>query len=496
MPRILLVDDYYEDFEAGLKSRFGDENVFIQKTPNVREILRKIAGPPQVDLVLLDVRFEYDEQGNPCSPRDLGSTLLEKVKQAHPAIPVLMLTTTAKETNPAYPLSNGVISKPDNFSNSKFYETLFNEASYWVEVSNANWDEKFGIIIGNNPQMIDVAKSIVRFAKYRSARIILVTGETGTGKEEICKAIHRESGLRDDDDSYQVVHCGIKEPRDLRIELGGYPRQAQAERPVGVLEKLEGVNWQGTLVLDEVDDLNLESQNILNRLLEGQPFPQENNPGRSFRPGPKLRFIFTAQRDLRQMVTAKQFRQDLWGRMNSCRIYLPPLRERKEIIRPLYEFYVKKLTKDRFFDDFLKPDVEDKLKKHDYPENIRGFRNILEKALARTSNSPLRAEDIILEDESPEANNLFNAEPIVDLILRKELTWETINKKGINRKSDPMKAILERLMEEVVTSRQDLTEGALADYLGTTRAIVAKMIEENGLREFKKLLKNRKTELT
>ena len=493
MPRVLFVDDYYEDFKDGLEQQFGNGNVLFQKEPNIKAILGKIAGPPLIDLVLLDVMFAYDEQGSTCSPRNLGHTILDKIKASHPAVPVLMLTTTAQKTNIQYPLSNGVTSKPDNFSDKRFYEMLFNEASYWLEVSNADWKTRWGVIIGNNPKMIEVARSIVRFTKYRSTKIILVMGETGTGKEEICKAVHKESGFRLDDDSYQVVHCGAMDPRDLRIDLGGFPKQKGGDRSIGVLGRLEGMGWRGTLVFDEVDDLSLESQNIPNRILEGQPFPQENNTGRRFCPGPDIRYIFTAQRDIEQMVTSKQFRKDLWGRINSCRIHLPLLCERKEIIPQLFKFYIEKLTQGRSFDSYLRRDVEEKLQNHNYPGNIREFKNILERAINQTANSPLRPEDIDFSNKSIKSY-VLDPENVADLIFNKHLTWSALRQKGIKRKSEHMGAILKRLMEKIVEADNGvLTEELLAvDYLRTTRDVVARMISENGLCDFKKSLKNKK----
>lgn len=316
--KILFVDDYYSDLESGLKARFGEDNVTCQKTPNFGEI-RKIIGKPEapaVDIVLLDVMFDVDEDGNPCKSEPRGGELLKKIKDKY-NIPVIILTTTARETNINYPGTDGVKSKPTDTSDDKFYKMIYEESSKLVDVNNADLDKRLGMVIGDNPKMKEIAKSVIWLAKSPVSKVILVTGETGTGKEEICKAIHKEAGYRLDDTSYQVVHCGHNEPRDFRIKLGGFPRQQEAQASIGVLEILENLRWRGTLVIDEVDDLNPESQNILNRILEGQPFQQENNPNRVFTPGPTCRFIITAQRDLQQMVREGNFRADLWGRINA-----------------------------------------------------------------------------------------------------------------------------------------------------------------------------------
>lgn len=407
--KILFVDDYFADFENGLKSLFGDGNVICQKTPDFRKIRQIIGKPeaPDVDIVLLDIMFDYDEDGNPCRAHPMGGELLKKIKEKY-TIPVIILTTTAHETSAEYPEADGVKSKPLDSSDDKFYKMIFEESSKLVDLYKPDMDERLGMVIGENPKMKEIAKSVIRFAKSPYSKVILITGETGTGKESICMAIHKEAGNRLDDASYQVVHCGHIDPRDFRIKLGGFPRQPQAQASIGVLEILEGLRWRGILVIDEVDDLNPDSQNVLNRILEGQPFQQENNPARTFRPGPELRFVFTAQQDLQQMVDDKNFRPDLWGRIKANRIHLPPLRERKEIIPILFNHFVGELTKGKYFDAYLRDDVKEKLLSYDYPQNIRELRNILVDAVSQTSNSPLRPEDIRFPDEGRNREDTAN----------------------------------------------------------------------------------------
>ncbi len=489
MPKILFVDDYYEDFKEGLEARFGQGNVLFLKYPNIKDILKVLANPSAINLALLDDQFEFDENGNRCPARSWGKTLSDRIRAKYPKLPIFILTKTARETTEQFPNADAIVGKPSNTADTNFYDDLFTEAAYWSDVSQANWEERLGIVNGENPQMVKVARSIVRFGRYRPAEFILVTGETGTGKEEVCKALHREAGFSAMDGSYQVVHCGQKEARDLRIDLGGFPRQARAEQSVGVLEILERLNWRGTLVFDEIDDLSYNSQNVPNRLLERQPFQQENNPSTIFTPGPDLRFVVTAQRDLEQMVREGKFRPDLWRRIHACTIHLPPLRQRKEAIPSLFQFFTRKLTEGRHFDSYLRPEVEEKLKRYDYPGNIGEFRNILVRAISGTSNSPLRAEDIHFSNESIKSNNLLDPENAADLIIKRQLTWEAISKMGIKRQSKPMEAILKKLMEIIVDSKQEVTEKVLADYLGTTREVVAQMIKENNLAPFKKGLK-------
>src|SRR4030042_6855147 len=96
--KILIVDDYFSDFKNGLKEMFGDGNVICQKTPDFSKIRKTIGKPdgPAVDIVLLDMIFDCDENGNPCLAQDMGGELLKKIKDRY-NIPVIILTTTAHE---------------------------------------------------------------------------------------------------------------------------------------------------------------------------------------------------------------------------------------------------------------------------------------------------------------------------------------------------------------------------------------------------------------
>ncbi len=388
-PKILFIDDHCEDFLSELHNQFNKDNVFEQKTPNLTEILKiiKVHSP---NVIFLDVMFNLDAKGYFCDAAQMGSYLLEQISNQMPTIPIIMLSETARTTDIQFPLAKGVIAKPDT-NNDKFYKMLFETAKYWTEVANENWEKRWGIFIGKNPKMIEVARSIVKYCKYSEAKSVLVTGETGTGKEEICKIIHKEFGFSG---SPHVIHCQKIDARDLRIQLGGFPPQPGVPGVVGVLGILEQLNWNSTLVFDEIDDLNFDSQNVLNRLLERQPFPQENNANTVFTPGTNCRFIITTQQDLATKVEQGTFRNDLWMRINVCNIHLPPLIERKDEIPQLYKHFINKLINNKYFDDTLRPDVEAKLKNHDYTGNIREFYKVLEEAINSTSNSPLKVDDI------------------------------------------------------------------------------------------------------
>ena len=231
-------------------------------------------------------------------------------------------------------------------------------------------------------------------------------------------------------------------------------------------------------MFDEIDDLNLECQNLLNRLLQGDDFQQENNPNRVFSPGPDLRFLFTAQKNIAQLVSEGSFRKDLWRRIEVHIIGLPPLRERMEIIPQLYEFYVKEFSPGK--DSYLKSELKAKLKGYHWPGNIGEFKNVIQRAIAQTSNSPLRPEDIDFTSVSSQpTGSLISRENIgitVEKIMKGELGLQEIDDMGINRVGDLMQKILKLLIEKI---GPQVTQKSLAEHLKTTVDIVKQILSKN-----------------
>ena len=215
--------------------------------------------------------------------------------------------------------------------------------------------------------------------------VTLIQGETGTGKELIARAIHNQSSRRLG--PFVALNCAAIPGPLLESELFGHERGAFT----GACAQTKGrfqLADRGTLFLDEIGDLPLELQPKLLRALQEQEFERLGS-GQTIRVN--VRVVAATNQNLVQLVAAKQFRADLYYRLNVIPICLPPLRDRVEDIPLLVEYFVRKYSA-RFKRpiDLIPDEVMDALKAHDWPGNIRELQNFIERALVFSSESVLR----------------------------------------------------------------------------------------------------------
>ena len=215
---------------------------------------------------------------------------------------------------------------------------------------------------------------------------VLLEGETGTGKELISQAIHTLSQRKAR--NFVKVNCAAIPLGLLESELFGHERGAftgAITRKVGRFELAD----KGTLFLDEVGDIPLELQAKLLRALQEQEFERL---GSTQTQRVDVRFIAATNRNLAQMVSGKEFREDLYFRLNVFPIVIPPLRDRREDIPLLVEFFVQEFSRrmNRQIDTILASTME-QLTDYPWPGNIRELQNFIERAVILTTGSTLRA---------------------------------------------------------------------------------------------------------
>jgi len=218
-----------------------------------------------------------------------------------------------------------------------------------------------------------------------SDSVTLIQGETGTGKEVIARAIHNQSSRRQG--PFVALNCAAIPGPLLESELFGHERGAFT----GACAQTKGrfqLADRGTLFLDEIGDLPLELQPKLLRALQEQEFERL---GGSQTIRVNVRVVAATSQNLAQLMAAKQFRADLYYRLDVIPIYLPPLRERVEDIPLLVEHFVRKYSA-RFKRpiDLIPDEVMEALKTHDWPGNIRELQNFIERALVFSPGSVLR----------------------------------------------------------------------------------------------------------
>jgi formate hydrogenlyase transcriptional activator len=238
-------------------------------------------------------------------------------------------------------------------------------------------------IVGHSPAFVSVLNQVGIIAKSDS--VTLIQGETGTGKEVIAQAIHHQS-LRSRG-PFVKLNCAAIPGTLLESELFGHERGAFT----GAIAQTKGRFQQadnGTLFLDEIGDLPLELQPKLLRALQEQEVERLGG-GRTIRVN--VRVVAATNQDLAQLVSARQFRADLYYRLNVIPIFLPTLRERSADIPSLVEHFVRKFsTRLNKPIDTIPEEVMECLKFHEWPGNIRELQNFIERAVVLSPGSVLR----------------------------------------------------------------------------------------------------------
>ncbi|MEQ9365124.1 MAG: sigma 54-interacting transcriptional regulator [Leptospirales bacterium] len=226
---------------------------------------------------------------------------------------------------------------------------------------------------------------------------VLITGETGTGKELIARLIHDEREKRDDHHKYVALNCASIPASLWEDELCGHTRgaftDAQLDRP-GKLQEA----GTGTLFFDEIGETTLELQAKLLRILQERNY----SPLGSESPQPvHCRFIFATNRDLRKMVQEGEFREDLYFRINVFSVHLPPLRKRKEDIPLIAEQLLRKYSKEfNVRISGLDRKTEQALMRHNWPGNVRELENTLIRSVALLRRQPMSDEsEAVLTDK-------------------------------------------------------------------------------------------------
>jgi formate hydrogenlyase transcriptional activator len=256
-------------------------------------------------------------------------------------------------------------------------------ASFDVVRGQAANEDGFDGIIGQSSALRRVLQMVEHVAPGDST--VLLLGETGTGKGLIARAIHNCS--RRQDHSFAKINCAAIPSGLLESELFGHERGAftgAITQKVGRLELAD----RGSLFLDEIGDIPLELQPKLLRVLQEREFERLGST-RTMRVN--VRVIAATHRDLEGMIVEKQFRSDLYYRLNVVPIFLPPLRERPQdiplLVQHFVQLFARKVGKAI---EMISPDTMEALRRYPWPGNIRELENVIERAVTLSSASVLR----------------------------------------------------------------------------------------------------------
>ncbi len=380
---VLIVDD-----ENSLRSaiKMGlDKKYRVFEASNGSLALEKVLKE-EIDVVLLDIRL----------PDTTGIELIEKIRSLNKDANIIMLTAdntvrTAVKTMKlgAYDYLTKPFDMEDlNFAISKALEKkLLNGARTDLSPQSFRESRK---LLGSSKQMRGLLELIEQVAKSDST--VLISGQTGTGKELVARAVHQSSKRAKM--PFVPVNCAGIPENLLESELFGHERGAftgALERHIGKFELASG----GTLFLDEVSSLPMTMQGKLLRSIQERSIERV---GGEKQIQVDLRLIAATNSDLKQAVEAGSFREDLYYRLNVIPVSVPPLKEREGDIEELCLHFIKKFN--RVFKKNLKglsPKALQLLKSHDWPGNIRELENLMERLVVLGKGPLIEERDLPFE---------------------------------------------------------------------------------------------------
>ncbi len=381
---ILVVDDDADVLNAlRLLLKPLVKEVIVEKNPNnIHSHLRKYS----LDAVILDMNFSgLVNTGNE------GIFWLNEIKRLKPELSVILMTAYADIDLAIRSLKEGAsdfLMKP--WKNEKFVETISSIISSKKTSSKTkqNISSNSIEIIGSSDPMNDVFVKLKKVAPTDAN--VLILGENGTGKDLIARALHDNSNRKHK--PFIKVDVGALTSTLFESELFGYKKGAFTGANEDRQGRFEAANG-GTLFLDEIGNISLGQQVRLLTVLQNR----EVNPLGSNKAIPiDIRLICATNEDPKSLADEKKFRKDLIYRINTVDITIPPLRERgtdiTELAHHFVAVYAEKYNKSAFsFDSgFIS-----KLKKHDFPGNVRELQYVLERAVIMTDGNVLKPEDLV-----------------------------------------------------------------------------------------------------
>lgn len=445
--RILIVDDE-KDMLVLLKRIVEEKTNHIVKTEydplKVAALLRK----QQFDIIIADLKM----------PKMDGMAILDMVKNIQTSAVVVIMTAYATIETAIEATRKGAfdyISKP--FRKERILITI-DKAMEWQKLTQENitlrnslrQKKEFLPIIDFSPPIISITKMIAQVAK--STATILISGESGTGKELVAKAIHYHSNRKNK--PFITVNCTAMPEQIIESELFGHVKGSFTgawKDKRGIVEEAD----QGTLFLDEIGALSMAMQAKLLRLLqEGEYKPVGGLTTKQA----DIRFVAATNQDLKKLIEAKQFREDLYYRLNVINLHLPPLRDRKENIPILaYHFLEKFNSLNNKKIGGIDPEAISALMSKSWPGNIRELENCIERGVILCQSDTIKISDILPQEP------VAHTSPLVDRNIytlpfkeAKNIIIKAFHGKYINRILQQNKGNISRAAEQAELQRQYL----------------------------------------
>jgi len=382
MNKILIVDDEL-NMRLVLSAMLKKEGYEVASASDGREALQ-ILKSSKIAVVVTDLKM----------PDIDGMELLNHISEQHPEIPVIMITAHGTVATAVEALKKGAL---DYITKPFDIDELKNVISKAMKTRNLKESELFlppeeierTGIIGTSKSTLEIFEAIKRVAPTTTT--IMITGETGTGKELVADAIHYNSPRKKN--PLIKINCAAIAETLMESELFGYEKGAYTGAAITKPGKFE-LAHKGTLFLDEVGEIPRDMQVKLLRVIQEQEFERVG--------GLKtikvdVRIIAATNQNLLQQVQAGNFREDLYYRLNVFPIDVPPLRERKKDILPLIDYFMDKFNKKLELSIAVDSKVKEMLLRYEWPGNIRELENLIERMMLLAKNNLITSEEVPLE---------------------------------------------------------------------------------------------------
>ena len=386
--RILVVDDE-PDIRELLREFLEGVSYAVELAESGNVALDRLAARDQElpDLILLD-------QG---MPEIVGTDVLDRMLQMGIDVPVILVTGYGSANLAIKSIQQGAVdyvSKPfdlgtmqESIERVLQHERLKRSGEYFKLPAKADPSER---IVGTDPKMIDIFKTIGQVA--RTVTTVLVTGETGTGKELMAEALHNASKRKG---PLIKVNCAALPETLLESELFGHEKGSFTGALALHKGRFEAAST-GTIFLDEVGEMTLSTQKKLLRVLQEHEFERV---GGTVPIKVDVRVVAATNKNLREEVLAGRFREDLYFRLNVVPIHMPPLRDRKGDIPALVMYFLDKHRYGNQPAARISETAVERLRLYDWPGNVRELENVIQRAVVLSRGGPITADQVIFQSE-------------------------------------------------------------------------------------------------
>ena len=420
---ILIADDE-KNIRSGLGKALELDGYSVFLAQDGKEALEKV-NSENIDLMIADLKMPFVS----------GEEVLKRMTAMYPTIPVIILTghgTIESAVNAMREGAYDFLTKPVNLDRLSILvkralanrELIIKNRVLQEEIEQLH---QFSRIIGKSAEMKRIIEVVKQVAPTRAS--VLITGESGVGKEVIADALHYASPRKDN--SLIKVHCAALTETLLESELFGHEKGAFT----GAVGRKRGrfeLAHLGTLLLDEIGEINQNVQIKILRVLEERAFERV---GGEETIEVDVRIIAATNKDLKQEIAKGNFREDLFYRLNVVNIHIPPLRERKKDIPLLVSTFIKELAaENRKEIEGLDPKASMTLYNYSWPGNIRELKNCIESAVVMCRSSILNQDDLptyIRDANDEDYIKLTSTASLAD--AEKEVIAFTLNRMGGNK---------------------------------------------------------------